>query len=128
MIEVQKVLTCVSVNSVDPRIKTSRENSCQRSTPRWEILSDSHSLFFFNGPHSQANVFVFEFLNDLPVSLKVDGVPVFRVIWLANTFVRSSDPSVVGFEYRVFKEESECRHLRDHYPSMAVELVSEVGV
>lgn len=89
-------------------------------------MGNSHGLFFLDGPHSRINVFIFEFLNHLPMSFKVDRVPIFRVIGLMYTFVRNRDLSVVGLEHRVFEEEAERGHLGDRHPSGAVHLIAKV--
>lgn len=130
MIEIQKVLACVSVDSINPCIKTSRSKylSALELMPRDKRSRGSHGLFFLDGPHSGINVFIFEFLDCLPMRFEVDGKPVFRVIGLMNAFVRSRDLFIVGFKHRIFKKETECGHLGDHHPSGAVHLTSKVGV
>lgn len=91
-----------------------------------DTFCDPHGPFFLNGPHSCVDVIVFEFFDFFPVNLKVNRLPMFGVVGVANSFVCNRDPLVVGLEHRVFKEKTQCRHLGDHHSSGTVHLTSEV--
>ena len=129
MVEVQKILTCVSIDGTNPCVEAVRERvELTSKASGFDQQVDSHGLFVLDGPHPRINVLVFEFGDGLPMNFKVDGLPVLRVIGVVNPFVGCSDPPVVGLKDRVFEEKTQCGYLGNHHTSGAVHLVSEVGV
>ena len=119
----------VSIDGLNPRVKTSRKPMLLALQLR-EKRKDSgvsHGLFFLDGSHSRINVVIFEFLDFLLMNFEVDGLSVFWVVGVANSFICGRDLSVVCLEHGVFKEETKCGHPGDHHPSGAVHLPSKAG-